>query len=212
MKYLVLLTALAFYGATSPLNAQKVETRSLSDFNRIAISGGFVKVILKQGDTESVRIESEGVDLEQIQTDVKGNQLHLGVKSQRWSNKGRVKLIVTYRQLTEINNSGSTDIQTENTLNGGELTYNGSGSGYLMADLDVKSVKVNISGSSDINLSGKANEQSYAISGSGDINARLLKGQSAKVAVSGSGDVEINVSGNVKSSVSGSGKVRNVHE
>jgi hypothetical protein len=212
MKQISSLLTLVFCLVVVVLNAQKVETRSLSDFNRIDISGGFDKVILKYGDAESVRIESNGKDSDKVNTSVKGNTLSISFKSPKWGGEGRTNLVITYRNLREVNNSGSTNIRTGNAIKGSEFTYNGSGSGDFTAEVDVKNIKVNISGSSNVTLKGRADEQAYAVSGSGDIHAGQLKGESARTAVSGSGNVELNVSGHVKSSVSGSGKVRNVHE
>ena len=73
----------------------------------------------------------------------------------------------------------------------------------------MKKLEVSISGSSDMTLSGNADRQEYAISGSGDIKANALKGKEAAVAISGSGDVSMNVDGPVRTAVSGSGQVNN---
>lgn len=183
-------------------------TRSLSSFDKIAVSGGFDKLILKAGDTESVSLEVTGIDADKIKTEVKGNTLEIGMKKGRYHNY-KAKLTVTFRSLKEISSSGSTDIEVESTIKGDRFAFYGSGSGDFKGAFDVKKLEIALSGSSDMTLKGKAEQQDIAISGSGDIDASDLKGKEASVAISGSGDVKLSVSGPVHSSVSGSGDISN---
>ena len=187
---------------------QKTVTRSLSAFQEIALSGGFDKVILKEGKSESVSIEAEGVDPDNILTEVQGNTLKIGMKKGSYRNC-RINLNITYQQLREISNSGSSDIEALNPIKGDVFEFNSSGSGNFTGSFDVKKLEIAISGSSDMKLTGKAEKQEIAISGSGDVNASALNGSEAEVAISGSGDVSLHVDGPVRSSVSGSGNVRN---
>ena len=183
-------------------------TRTLSAFDHIAISGGFDKVILKEGSAEEIKLELSGIDADKIKTEVKGSTLEIGVKK-GWYGDFKATLTVTFRSVREISNSGSSDIEAISVIKGESFEYNGSGSGDFKAAFEVKKLEVRISGSSDMTLTGSADEQDYAISGSGDINASKLKGKSAEVSISGSGDVDLNVDGPVRTAVSGSGDVKN---
>lgn len=194
------------------VSAQKykyAETRVLESFNKLSVSAGFEKIILKPGDKESIFLSSNGTSLDKIKTFVKNNSLVIEPEKNNYKGCKDVTVIITYKELNTINTSGTTDIYTEGTLKTGKFTFNASGSGDLHADLNVTEIHANISGSSDLHLSGEASDQYYAISGSGDVHAERLHGKTAKVAVSGSGDVALNVEGDVKSSVSGSGDVTN---
>ncbi|MCC6411684.1 MAG: DUF2807 domain-containing protein [Saprospiraceae bacterium] len=206
MKNLFLVLICSAFSLT--LQAQKSETRTVGSFNAIDISGGFELVTIQQGDVEKVFIEAEGVDLEKIETKNNGNHLGIGMKKGSY-NHGRIKITVTYKNISEINNSGSSDIMTAGPIKADEFEFNSSGSGDFKGEFNVADLEVNISGSCDMTLKGTADDQEYAISGSGDVDASTLKGKNAEVAISGSGDVMLNVSGNVSSAVSGSGKVRN---
>ncbi|MCB0544304.1 MAG: DUF2807 domain-containing protein [Saprospiraceae bacterium] len=193
----------AFHG-----NAQTTDTRSLSSFDKIAVSGGFETLILKEGSSESVTIEATGINADKIKTEVHGGTLEIGMKR---GNHGhyKAKITVTYRSLKEIANSGSTDIEAVSVIKGERFEFAGSGSGDFKGSFDVDKLEIAISGSSDMKLNGKAQKQEIAISGSGDVDASGLKGKEASVAISGSGDVKLNVDGPVRSSVSGSGNVSN---
>lgn len=187
---------------------QSSVTRSLPSFEKIGISGGFDVVFLKQGDAETVTLDVNGIDPDNILTDVKNNTLQIKTKKGNYSNF-KAKITVTYRSLKAVANSGSSDIETLTPIKADSFEFASSGSGDFKGELDVKDLDIAISGSSDMTLRGNADEQEIAISGSGDVNASGLKGSTAEVAISGSGDVRLGVSGKVKTAVSGSGTVSN---
>jgi hypothetical protein len=201
---------LAFFLLILPLflTAQTTVTRSLASFERLGVSGGFDEVVLQQGNAEMIKITVTGIDPDRITTEVENGQLKIGTKRGTYGNF-RARLVVTYRQLESIANSGSSDIVAKNVLKAENFKLACSGSGDFTGELDVAKLDVAISGSSDMHLKGIADEQHIAISGSGDVNANQLRGKTAEIAISGSGDVDINVSGKVRSRVSGSGNVTN---
>jgi len=205
------LSLLALLSVTARMAAQTSNTtRSLPDFEKISISGGYDAVILKEGDAESVTLEVSGIDPTKIITEVKGNTLEIGMKNGNYK-RFNARITVTYRRLEELNNSGSTDLVATSTIKGDRFELNSSGSGDFKASFDVQKLTIHISGSSNMQVSGRADRQHYAISGSGDIDADDLAGKEADVAVSGSGDVRLSVDGPVRTAVSGSGHVTNTH-
>lgn len=183
-------------------------TRSLAAFDKIAISGGFDAVILKEGAAEGVSIDVNGIDADKIKTEINGSTLEIGIKKGTYGNY-KARITVTYKSISGIANSGSSDVEAQSTIKAEHFSYAGSGSGDFRGSFDVKKLEIAISGSSDMTLKGQAEKQEIAISGSGDVNASELKGKEASVAISGSGDVKLNVSGPVRSMVSGSGDVSN---
>jgi len=193
------------------IHAQSTETRTLESFNSIDVSGGFDLITVQQGDIEKVVIEASGIDLDKIETKVQGSHLGIAMKKGMWGNKAKVKITVTYKSIKEINNSGSSNIMTAGVIKADAFEFNSSGSGDFKGEFNVRNLEINSAGSSDFTLRGTADKQAYANAGSGDVDASLLKGKTAEVAISGSGDVAISVSGNVQSAVSGSGKVNNKH-
>ena len=202
------LTLGVFALLNAALFAQNTVTRTLPAFDKLAISGGYEKVVLKAGDAESVTIEADGINPDNVITEVKGNTLGIRMKKGSYRS-GKIKISLTYRALQEVSNSGSSDIEAQSTIKGDRFEFNSSGSGDLTGAFDVKDLEINISGSSDMKLSGKADKQAIAISGSGDVDAQTLSGSEANVAISGSGDVSLHVNGPVQTAVSGSGKVKN---
>jgi hypothetical protein len=209
-KYLFSLTvALAFYSIVlcSLSVAQSSQTRNLSSFNEVHVSGGF-DVVLTKGNTESVSIESRNVDMENILTEVEGNKLKLYLKKGNYRNVD-IKFVVTYKDIEAIHSSGSSEIVCNTDLRADNFSLHSSGSGNIkLASVNTDNFEVHNSGSSNIDVAGVAKKQSLHISGSSKINAFDLKSEDSKVSISGSGDVNINVSQNLEASVSGSGDIK----
>ncbi len=206
VKPIVILSGCLLFAAH--VSAQKTETRPVGDFKSISISGGFDKVTIAEGPKTQVKITASGVELDRIETEIDGNDLEIGMKNGNYHNC-KISIEVTFKKLEEVNSSGSADIELVK-VRGEKFEFNGSGSGDLTGDFEVKKLEINLSGSSDSKLSGRADQQEINISGSGDVDASRLVGSRAEVAISGSGDVKLNVE-RVRSSVSGSGHIDNVH-
>jgi hypothetical protein len=71
--------------------------------------------------------------------------------------------------------------------------------------VELKELTVGISGSGDVRLAGRAEQQSWTVSGSGDVDARALAGRAARVNIHGSGDVSLGVVEQLDVQLSGSG-------
>lgn len=208
-NYAFSLLAAALFFCPIITNAQKAtDTRSLAAFEKISTSGGFDKIILKEGAAESITLEVDGIDPAKIITRVKNNTLEIEMKEGNWSNYKAI-LTITYKNLREINNSGSSNFETVSAIKGDHFEINNSGSGNFKLALAVKKLDISLSGSGNMNLNGQADTQEIALSGSGNVNAKDLKGTDANVSISGSGNVSVNVSGKLRSAVAGSGNVTN---
>jgi len=76
-------------------------------------------------------------------------------------------------------------------------------------DLEIETGKLasKISGSGSIHLSGKTQDFTVSISGSGEINAFDLDAENVAVKISGSGDCRVTASESLDAKISGSGDV-----
>jgi hypothetical protein len=212
MKITRIFSALILSLCIVSVSMAQTVTRSLGSFDRINVASAFEKVVLKPGTEESIQITYDDIDVNRIITEVKGTSLHVSVKGDNsWTQNGDydITLVITFKSIREVNNSSSSDFVIDGVLKADKFIFNHSGSGDFTGEMEVKDLKVNISGSADMTLKGTADSQAYAVSGSGDIDASQLKGANAMVVISGSGDVDLNVSGTVKTAVSGSGEVNN---
>ncbi len=124
------------------------------------------------------------------------------------SSKNQI-LVTIYSPLIEtISLSGSGDIDAYDFkpeyLN---VTLSGSGNIELNRFSVGTILEVNVPGSGDVQLDGKSPEALYTLSGSGDIDGKLMKINQAKVILSGSGNIDVYAYETLEINLSGSGNI-----
>lgn len=190
--------------------AAEIQDRKLSGFHVVASTGSF-DVVLKQGSSESVKVEADAEVINEIITEVRNGTLTIRSKNTRnWSNiwnNRKITIYVVAKDLNSVVLSGSGDLRMENQFNTNKLELRLSGSGDFKGAVNVKTLEASLSGSGDFSISGKADESTISISGSGDYRGGDLMTKSTAIRVSGSGDANIYTSEKVEASVSGSGDV-----
>ena len=207
---------------------QETETRKLSSFTKLDVGGSF-DVILESGTEESAKIVAEGVSLDKIVTEVKGNTLEAYMKNGNYRNI-RVKVYITYKRLEAIDKSGSGKLTCNSNLTGSafKLTSGGSGNTVITKKIEASQVTLSNTGSGSVKLDaletddadlhssgsgnveigeGHAKKQAIQISGSGNVNAYGLKTIECMASVSGSGSIEISVSQSLQGTIVGSGNI-----
>jgi len=187
------------------------ETRQVSNFDSIELSGSG-EVILTQGSSESLTIETDDNVMEYIEAKVENGTLKLGlvtgfptgVNIQTYT---RLIFYVSANNLTGLSTSGSGQIETDN-IEADRLDLSVSGSGTIqITDLLASELRADISGSGGINLGGDVAVQDVDVSGSGNYEAGEVCSASVKVSVSGSGNAIVCAIETLDASVSGSGNV-----
>ncbi len=163
----------------------QTETRDVSQFERIKLSGSF-DVSVQIGEPQSVKVTFDDNLLDIIMTEVHGRTLRI-YSDESFSSRRDCRVEITVAKLEDVSLSGSGNVEIRD-LNGGDFSVSVSGSGNIRAD-------------------GKVDELDISVSGSGDIDARDLQAVDAYVTVSGSGDVDVSASGELSARVSGSGDV-----
>lgn len=204
----LLLGSLAF--------AQQKETRNVSGFNQVAMSGSYDMKII-QGTEERLILEGDPEVLSNIETEVEGKLLRIKRKKNKWGDEGwdsgwnnnkRVTITLYCREMEAISLSGSGDIDASSGLRSDKLALSTAGSGDIKAKLQVKRLNVSIAGSGEMELTGEADEMNISAAGSGDIRALDLRTKECSISSAGSSDSAVNVSDKLAVSISGSGDVR----
>jgi hypothetical protein len=197
-KCTLLLVTLVLVSACFGLNAIhgsgniKTEPRTVSGFDRVEVSGN-AKLIVEQGETESLTITADDNLLEYLTSNVEGSKLILGVKS---GSSLQPTAPITYklvvRKLNAIGASGSITVDAK--------------------DIQTDSLTVAVSGSGEVSISGNANEQKIAISGSANYKAESFNTKETSISISGSGKAVLAASSRLDVEVSGAGEVRYIGE
>jgi hypothetical protein len=183
------------------------ETRQVKDFDKISVSGSG-EVIVTQGESESLSIETDDNVMKHIEAEVEGGTLKLGIKNGiNLISTTRLVFYVGVDDLTGLSISGSGDVESDR-IETGRLEVKISGSGDVkIASLTADAVKAEISGIGEIDLDGDVAAQDVDVSGSGQYLAGDLCSGSVKVSVSGSGGATVCATETLDASVSGTGSV-----
>jgi hypothetical protein len=204
-----LLITLLFATATlAATTAQTIEKRNVGTFDKLIVSGAFMSVTIKQGDTEGVTIESTGIEADKIKTEVKDGALEVSMKFEYGATKG-VNLVVTYKKLQSLILDGSANVSIPKPIKSETFECVASGSGNITLPLEVTTLNLVMSGSGNMTLNGAAQVQNIVLNGSGNVEAKKLKGTAANVVVAGSGNVHVHPSIKTTSTVIGTGNVGN---
>jgi hypothetical protein len=188
------------------------EDRQVTNFDRIALEGSG-DVVITQGGSESLTVETDDNVIEQVKTEVEGGTLTLGLVTGiptgvNVQSTTRLIFYVGVDDLTGLSISGSGDIEAE-TIETERLDASINGSGNVrISNLTAGEVSADISGSGEVDLAaGEAAEQDTSISGSGKYLAGDLCGAMVKVSVSGSGEATVCATDTLDADISGSGNV-----
>lgn len=208
-----LLSGLLFFSVS--LSAQTIrgsgniqsQTRETGNFNSIS-SAGIFKIIITQGNSTAVKVETDDNILPYVITEVQGNELKLETKSNvNLKPSKEVDVYITVNKLDNVLISGACSLESTNTLKQYQLDFNLSGTSNLNLDLDVKRLSTSISGTGNATFKGKSTTSDYRISGTGNIDAKSLTNDNATVAISGMGKIHVNAEKQLNVFVSGMGKV-----
>lgn len=185
---LILLVVAVLAGCTVTRGSGNIvtESRSVGAFDAISVSNAIDAVISVGGD-HSVMLEGDDNLLEIVRTRVDGSTLRIDNEPGRTFTFGDVTAFITVPGLTGVDVSGSSTVRAAG-IEGGTL-------------------RIDISGSGSIELTGSASNLEASVSGSGSIEGEALVVDNADVSVSGSGSVVVAVENALRANVSGSGSV-----
>ena len=166
----------------------KTESRSVSDFTGVEVSGS-AKLVVEQGEREDLTISADDNLLQYLTADVEGSTLKLGTKGFTLiQSTAPILYTLQVKQLKTLGASGSVIVDAKG--------------------IRTDSLTVAVSGTGDISISGEAEAQKIAVSGTADYKAESFKTKDTSISISGSGKAVIAVSSRLDVEVSGAGDVR----
>jgi len=193
---------------------------------------GCANVIVVQGDKPGLTIRCQDKNyLPKVLTSVYGNTLTIDNEPTMITQVGGITSIINgaVQQIAgrDVINRSPTQLATENcniqintNVFGGALAevtvvlpeLSGvqiKGAGRITYhDFAQEEISLDIAGSGNIDLDGRAKRMEAEISGSGKVDAYRLSVKTARLRVSGSGDIRATVTESVRARVSGSGKIK----
>ncbi len=196
----------------------KREIRLVGHFTKIHLKD-FGKLILSQGDQESLTIEADEDIINELVSIVTNETLILGLAEDWVSRLGKllssvfinkdknISYFLTCTNLDAVHIGGKSDLECS-SLDAENLDLKISGLGKMQfSHLDCDSLDVTISGRGEFKAAGRADRQQVRISGSGEYETPQLESQSMRITITGQGNVTVRVSESLDITISGLGYV-----
>jgi hypothetical protein len=186
------------------------ETRTTSDYDVIKVSGSF-DVDLVAGKEGKIVIKGEENLVAAVKVEVEDNTLKIYVErgmNIRSSIGKKIEVTVPFQKISEVNLSGSGNINSKDVIKNDKFSAKLAGSGNFNLDVDSNNLELNLSGSGNIHLKGNSETLITRLAGSGNIDSTNLKAKKADVNVSGSGNSRVNCIESLTARIAGSGDIK----
>ena len=193
-----------------PAQAQSAsEERPVASFSRLSVRNG-IDVYLTQSDRERLRIEVQGIELEDVMTEVDGDELKLyraGPIGDGFFAHKRIAVYLDFVQLVAIEASGGSDIATSDDIALDRLDVRASGGSDVAFDVQAESLELTLSGGSDLRARGRARSLRVDASGGSDVSATSLDAERVVLRLSGGSDASIRATEAIEIDASGGSDV-----
>jgi hypothetical protein len=187
--------------------AQQTEVRQVTGFTGVK-SGEAIDVYLKKGDKESVKVETTGVKLSDVLTEVSGSYLKIHMRSGMYRNRGTIKVYVTYLNLNKISASSASNVFSEGMIKTNLMDISVSSAAQIELQIETENLTIDASSAGDIVLEGKAKSLEVEASSAGDVDAYNLESERVEARASSGGSVKINVTKELDAQASSGGSIR----
>ncbi|MBW6461144.1 MAG: DUF2807 domain-containing protein [Bacteroidales bacterium] len=189
-----------------PVNGVQ-ENRETGEYSALEIGGAF-RVYLTQGDEEKLVVEADESEMDGIITEVVNGRLKIYLKPQ-WRGKfHKMYVYLTFKDLEYIDFGGAVKVTGKNALNFETLKMDVSGASDI--DLEIKANKLDaeFSGASKIRFLGACEKGIVEMSGASDFKAADLKFSDLTVDASGAASARVYVTGTLVANASGAASIR----
>lgn len=182
------------------------QMRDVPSFKEVLLKGS-MDVDITVGGAQSVKVVADDDIIDNIETEVRGDELHIGLESGSYRNIKVMRVVITMPEITGVDIHGSGDMQVRGAkADRFELGLKGSGDADF-SDARFGTLEIGLQGSGDIELDGTCASIDVELHGSGDVDASDMECETARVSLRGSGDVEVFASKSADLGVHGSGDI-----
>lgn len=194
----------AFLFSVSVLNAQEIQNRSITPFNKIEVHGS-VNLVYTTSDSVSLSVKAKNNEIDNVQTRVENGTLIV-------SNKGNfsmpVYVYVKNSHLNQVQASGAAVFKTMNAIKEDSVFFSASSSANVTAMVTTVKVKSVQSGASFLTLSGTTDKFLAELSGASSLKAYGLVAKTTDILATGASSSKIYVTDKLRASASGASNIK----
>ena len=180
------------------------KTFDFTDFDEVTVSGPY-HVQLKQGSNYSVRVRGEASDLERMNVEKLGKELRIGYTEKTielFDVSDPVLIQIVAPNIRDIDLSGAIKADI-GRITSGDLQLNLAGAIRSVADLNVRTLKVDIAGACISKFTGRAENFELDVTGAGSVDAENLQASAVDADVTGASKAVIYVTNKLRAQASG---------
>jgi len=176
-------------------------------FSRLQVSGTFTATV-SVGDAEAVTIRIDDNLVDRLDVRVTGDTLHVGLRSGTSVTDATLEADITVRSLSALDVSGASDVTLADPLASDALSLAVSGASRLTGAVAVGEGRMEVSGASDVELTGSATTCAVTVSGASSLSAGQLTIDRLEIDLSGASDADVAVTGTLSAGASGASSLR----
>lgn len=195
-KLLTLVFLIGWYG----VNAQNEETRVISSFDKIEVTGN-IKVVMKLGETESLKIKTINIDPSEVVTQVKNKLLKIKTKSDLFDDESHVTVYLTYKEIREITSNASAEIKIQDQIEGDKIFANATSGGRIIMSVKLNAIELKLYQGAHIDISGNCKTQESFVNTGGVLSATNFRCDEVFIRMNTGGQAEIIADKSLKANV-----------
>ncbi|MCW3120435.1 MAG: hypothetical protein JWM28_4517 [Chitinophagaceae bacterium] len=195
------------------INDPNAEVREAKNFHAIKVSHAF-DVYLTQSNEEGVAVSAADDEAKQhIKVEVDGGVLIISFDADKkfwkaWKGNKKLKAYISFKTIDKIVASGACDFNIMGTVKAENLVVDFSGASDLRGKIEIdNTLDVQLSGASDVELSGTASQLKAELSGACDFKGYELITDYCNISASGASGVKITVNKELSAKVSGASDI-----
>ncbi len=186
-------------------NAQKTETREISSFDKIEVTGN-IKVEMKMGETESIKIKTMNVDPSEVVTEVKNKLLKIKMGSNLFDDNVQVTIYVAFKEIREVTSNAGAEIKIQDKIKGDKIFASATSGGRILMEVDLNAIEIKVYQGAHIEVSGNCKIQESFISTGGVLSATKFECDEVFIKMNAKAQAELiankKIQANVKSGAS----------
>jgi hypothetical protein len=181
----------------------------VEDFTKIKAGGAF-DVFIEMGDRNSLEIETDENIMETVVVKVDDGELSFSIG--KFKKPTKLNAYITAMSLNKLQASGASDVKSKGIIKADMFEVIASGASDVELELEVNTLRTDVSGASTVVMSGTAVNHSIDASGASDLKAAGLETRNTNADVSGASTARVNVKDELTGDVSGAGDIIYVEE
>jgi hypothetical protein len=168
-------------------------------------------VVIRQGESESVKVEADDNLLPQLATRIEDGTLQIRNSERDWSKRVNpsqtVKITIIAKDLSDVDFSSAGTLVIEG-LETEILDMNLSGAGEVtLTELKARALDCRLSGAGNIRADGTADKVTIQIDGFGSFYGDKLSSMEADIGINGAGSANVRVKNKLVAEINGAGSV-----